>query len=591
MGLDASPMKNVSRIIADKTKTKTFVVMDAEWTRKMIDEEIRDAAIRRDATFQALVKTEAMIVEAAKSATHTAKIQAKLPKHLRMGPTMLFGTQLTNTITTKVLETERERLAQQFVNEATERALQHVIQATSPRPKARTKGKVYDTENAPDPEDLVDLHTAATKELAAHRLATATTRQKISARMRELRKQWNRHDNQPPENPPTAPQPAKTRGDQPGPETFATEDAPRRSASTTASPQQTQAPSRSASISPAQLAPGETQSRGQTEQAPAAFAAGAPVARREARQPAATPAAGRPRGYRGLPPLSEAAARLSAAMGAAIDMVGDIAPENVKSAMQQALDAMGAKEAAMRAALRQMEKEQGPLIPRPQQRPQIAPQPTQAAPAGSTVQPPAPAPPPPAAEQPRAAPSTSQDTHLARPTTPPPAQTGPSQPGAVPGLPTIPPRDPRPLEMRIITHPAPPPAPATRTEPPAPTPTQAADRPPAPQPPQPATEQRPATQPRAKQETRPAPKPKAPESSGQPSRQPSLFDDPGMTPPQPRPPEEKPRQPEEPKQTTVAGQPPETPELTPEQLAEKRRKERRRVFVRGRGKGRGGFER
>ena len=196
MGLEASPMRNVTRIIADKTKSRSFVVMDAEWTRKMIDEEIKDAAMRRDATFQALVRTEELLQESGRSAAQAAKVNARLPRHLRLGPSAILGTEIARRITTKVLENERERLSQRFVSQATERALRHVIEATSPAPRGKKGAKVHDPAQAPDPADLAELHQAATEELMIHRRETLGTFGRLDLRLRELRRQWS----------PTAPQ-------------------------------------------------------------------------------------------------------------------------------------------------------------------------------------------------------------------------------------------------------------------------------------------------------------------------------------------------------------------------------------------------
>ncbi len=191
MGLEASPMRNVTRIIADKTKSRSFVVMDAEWTRKMIDEEVKDAAMRRDATFQALVRTETLLQESGRSAAQVAKVNARLPRHLRLGPSAILGTEIARRITTKVLENERERLSQRFVSQATERALRHVIEATSPAPRGKKGAKVHDPSQAPDPADLAELHQAATEELMIHRRESLATFGRLDLRLRELRRQWS----------------------------------------------------------------------------------------------------------------------------------------------------------------------------------------------------------------------------------------------------------------------------------------------------------------------------------------------------------------------------------------------------------------
>lgn len=210
MGLDASPMKNVKRIITDKAKDQTFVVMDAEWTRRMIDLEMRDAAIRRSATFQAMVRNETLLEQASKSAAAAEKAQARLPAHLRMGMPMRLGTALSQRVTTAVLEGERERLGRRFVEEATERTLRNVMDATRPQPKGKASGKVHDAANAPDMAALAELHEAAREELAAHRRSSGLAASAAGRRMAKLREAWGRSAEKP-----LAPPPAyETRGGQ-----------------------------------------------------------------------------------------------------------------------------------------------------------------------------------------------------------------------------------------------------------------------------------------------------------------------------------------------------------------------------------------
>ena len=51
MGLDIEPMTHVARILADKSKIHDFVVMDPEWTRRLIEQEMNAAAVERDKTY------------------------------------------------------------------------------------------------------------------------------------------------------------------------------------------------------------------------------------------------------------------------------------------------------------------------------------------------------------------------------------------------------------------------------------------------------------------------------------------------------------------------------------------------------------
>jgi hypothetical protein len=191
MGLDVAPMKHVNRIIADKTKSQQFVVMDAEWTRKMIDEEIKDAAIRRDATFRALVRTEQRLVETARGAAHLAKTNDRLPPHLRMGPGRLAGTRLGSMVVTRLLKIERERLVTKFVDEATERTLKHVIEATTVARQGKRRSQIHDPKNHPDPEDLRTLNEAAREELAEHHRQTRLSGIIFGAQFEDVRRIWN----------------------------------------------------------------------------------------------------------------------------------------------------------------------------------------------------------------------------------------------------------------------------------------------------------------------------------------------------------------------------------------------------------------
>ncbi len=203
MGLEAAPMRNVRRIVTDKAKGQTFVVMDAEWTRRMVDQEMRDAAIRRSATFQAMVRTEGLLEEASRNAAAAEKAQARLPAHLRMGVPTRLGSALARKVTTAVLEGERERLARRFVEEATERTLRNVMEATRPAPKAKAAGKVHDAGNAPDAEALAELHAAAREELAAHRKSSTLAASAAGRRMARLRGPWGAERSTTPATTPT----------------------------------------------------------------------------------------------------------------------------------------------------------------------------------------------------------------------------------------------------------------------------------------------------------------------------------------------------------------------------------------------------
>ncbi len=190
MGLDVAPMRNVTRILADKLDKRTFVVMDAEWTRKMIDAEIQAAATRRDATFVKLQEVEVRMQQAARNAHAATMANDRLPKHLRLTPGRALGRGAATAVMDKILAVRRDRLATKFVDEATLSALRQVAEATSPTQGRRKAARAYNAATAPDPADLAALHEAAVQEMAEHR-RTMPGRM-AQSRMREdaLARKW-----------------------------------------------------------------------------------------------------------------------------------------------------------------------------------------------------------------------------------------------------------------------------------------------------------------------------------------------------------------------------------------------------------------
>jgi len=171
MGLQIAPMRNVSRILADKLDKRTFVVMDAEWTRKMIDAEIQAAASRRDATFIKLQEAELQMQDAARNAQSALRANARLPKHLRLTPGRALGREAATAVMAKILAVRRDRLATRFVDEATSSALRQVAEATSPTqgeawhcPHARPPGRA----RPGGPGDATRGRTAGDRETRAH---------------------------------------------------------------------------------------------------------------------------------------------------------------------------------------------------------------------------------------------------------------------------------------------------------------------------------------------------------------------------------------------------------------------------------------
>jgi hypothetical protein len=198
MGLDVEPMKAVSRIVADKMKSKDFVAMDAEWTRRMVQQEMAAAAVARDKTLQRLNKVEKQLREATKDIRTPAKANAKLPPNMKVGKDSTLTQRAADAIVSHILRNERDRLAEQFVRESTRRAIVHVLEATSPK-SARRKGadrQVYSKAGeTPDLAGLAALHAAATIELQEFDHATRGWKRKTGDAARHAYDLWQRSAN------------------------------------------------------------------------------------------------------------------------------------------------------------------------------------------------------------------------------------------------------------------------------------------------------------------------------------------------------------------------------------------------------------
>lgn len=209
MGLDVKPMRNVTRILADKINTRSFVVMDADWTRKMIDAEIQAAAARRDATFVKLQEAEHRLQEAARHSKEIEKANQRLPRHLRLPPGRILSEKLASSLMTKIQENQRDRLATKFADEATLSALEHVAKATAPHRPAKGKGRVHDPSTAPDADDLGILHAAALAEIAAFRSGAKSRSARTKIREDDYARQWR---GDPPPAAPVPRSPGPTQG-------------------------------------------------------------------------------------------------------------------------------------------------------------------------------------------------------------------------------------------------------------------------------------------------------------------------------------------------------------------------------------------
>jgi hypothetical protein len=205
MGLDVTPMANVSRILADKTRSREFVVMDAEWTRRAIDAEMREAAMRRDATYLELREVERQIANGLRAAKSPKRANASLPKTMQLAHNHRLDRRFGTRLAEGVLKVERDRLATKYVDDATERALTTVIEATSSRPgKNGSQLPIWRHAAAPDPEALRDLNAAATEELAAFRAERASRQRSLTHRARAALSAWGSEAAPSPPAPPPA---------------------------------------------------------------------------------------------------------------------------------------------------------------------------------------------------------------------------------------------------------------------------------------------------------------------------------------------------------------------------------------------------
>ena len=197
MGLDVAPMRNVARVLADKLGRRSFVVMDAEWTRKMIHAEMMAAAARRTAAFVELQEAEAELHEAAKASER--EVMGRRGKSPFVGK---LAKAASDAAFEAVLKVKRDRLAARFVSESTAATLEHIAKATSP---AEMLKRAHDPEEAPDAAAITELHEAAQKELAEHRSRSRETTKAYQVKERKLTQAWQQLFHRP--LPPTASQP------------------------------------------------------------------------------------------------------------------------------------------------------------------------------------------------------------------------------------------------------------------------------------------------------------------------------------------------------------------------------------------------
>ena len=187
MGLDVEPMKNVTRILADKLDKKSFVVMDADWTRRMVDAEMTAAGARRSAAFVKLQESELELARLARQAEKDKAANLKLPKERRLSPLRQMTKAASQTALQGMARMRRNRLAVTFLDESIGAALGHVVAATSPEAVGK---RAHGTGTAPNREDLAALHAAALEELAEHGGGSRLRAQSMQQREKQAEKEW-----------------------------------------------------------------------------------------------------------------------------------------------------------------------------------------------------------------------------------------------------------------------------------------------------------------------------------------------------------------------------------------------------------------
>jgi len=190
MGLDVAPMKNIRRIIADKSRSAKFAVMDAEWTRRLINQEIEAAAERRDVSWAKNQDVEHAVRGATEGYHSIQKHKNRLPQSIRLSEHEVFSAEKSRLAMIEGRKIERDKLARRLRNEATLRALTSIIKATDTKkaPGSRKPMKSLDPDISI--EDLDRLHAAAQYELALHRAKMKEDERKEKRRDRSFSARW-----------------------------------------------------------------------------------------------------------------------------------------------------------------------------------------------------------------------------------------------------------------------------------------------------------------------------------------------------------------------------------------------------------------
>ena len=215
MGIDIEPMKHVSRVIADKAKVRDFVVLDAAWTRRLIDQEMNAAAVERDKTYVELKAVEKRISGLTNDIRKLKEVNPKLPAKMKLSPMSRLTVTAAKQLSQRMLEIEYAKISQRFADEATARTIQHIIDSTAPTSahrggKARKIRPMPDGPVAPNPEALKVLHESAKEEMRLHRIATAGGARKLGYMAMGVLHQWQEQA-QPKDPPPPTQAPGKAK--------------------------------------------------------------------------------------------------------------------------------------------------------------------------------------------------------------------------------------------------------------------------------------------------------------------------------------------------------------------------------------------
>ena len=184
MGVDATPMKSVNRIVADRLKDGLATVLDGDYTRKMVAAEIQAAARARDKHVLELIALDRALMDVVKDPAKAAKVNPRLPKTLRVSPLAQLSKAVAASASRRLMEARHAAVRLDVMEKATAASLTRIIEATEPKTVAAA-AKAKDPlvrAAAPDPATAALLHEAAKEELAETRAQAAKERKSLGYR-------------------------------------------------------------------------------------------------------------------------------------------------------------------------------------------------------------------------------------------------------------------------------------------------------------------------------------------------------------------------------------------------------------------------